>query len=82
MEDMLKTNVGISAIFIVSPTYDEIVSDIRTITNIYHKYAIPLIVDETYGVHFRYGGDLPVSALELRADVVIQSAHKTLPSST
>ena len=82
LEEMLNTNVEISAVFVVSPTYDGIVSDIKTIANICHKYAIPLIVDEAHGAHFRYGKDLPVSALELGADVVIQSVHKTLPSFT
>ena len=82
IEDMLKTNVEISTVFVVSPTYDGIVSDIKTIANICHNYKIPLIVDEAHGAHFRYGKDLPVSALELGADVVIQSVHKTLPSLT
>ena len=78
----MKTNVEISTVFVVSPTYDGIVSDIKTIANICHNYKIPLIVDEAHGAHFRYGKDLPVSALELGADVVIQSVHKTLPSLT
>lgn len=82
IEDMLKTHVEISAVFVVSPTYDGIVSDIKTIAKTCHNYKIPLIVDEAHGAHFRYGEELPVSALELGADVVIQSVHKTLPSFT
>lgn len=82
IEDMLKTNVEISSVFVVSPTYDGIVSDIKTIAKVCHNHKIPLIVDEAHGAHFRYGKDLPVSALELGADVVIQSVHKTLPSFT
>ena len=34
------------------------------------------------GAHFRYSEIFPQSALELGADVVIQSVHKTLPSLT
>lgn len=82
IEGMLKTHVDIRAVFVVSPTYDGVVSDIKTIANITHKYKIPLIVDEAHGAHFRYGTIFPVSALELGADVVIQSIHKTLPSFT
>lgn len=82
IENMLKTHVDIRAIFVVSPTYDGIVSNIEKIAKIAHKYKIPLIVDEAHGAHFRYGKELPASALELGADVVIQSLHKTLPSFT
>lgn len=82
IEDMLKTFVDISAVFVVSPTYDGIVSNIKKISTICHNYGIPLIVDEAHGAHFRYGDSFPVSALELGADIVIQSVHKTLPSFT
>lgn len=79
---MLKTHEDIKMVFVVSPTYEGIVSDIKTIANICHIYKVPLIVDEAHGAHFTYGKGFPVSALELGADVVIQSLHKTLPSFT
>lgn len=79
---MLKTHGDIKMVFVVSPTYEGIVSDIKTIANICHIYKIPLVVDEAHGAHFTYGEGFPVSALELGADVVIQSLHKTLPSFT
>lgn len=82
IEDMLKTFVDISAVFIVSPTYDGIVSNIRRISTICHNYKIPLIVDEAHGAHFSFGEKFPTSALNLGADIVIQSLHKTLPSFT
>lgn len=82
IEDMLKTHGDIQAVFVVSPTYDGIVSDIKSIAKITHKYKIPLIVDEAHGAHFHFGEKFPVSALELGADIVIQSLHKTLPSFT
>lgn len=79
---VLKTHREIKAVLVVSPTYDGIVSDIRVIAEICHCYGIPLIVDEAHGAHFRYGKGFPAPALELGADVVIQSLHKTLPSFT
>lgn len=82
IEKLLKTNREIKAVFVVSPTYDGIVSDIRTISTVCHSHGIPLIVDEAHGAHFRYGDIFPVSALESGADVVIQSVHKTLPCFT
>lgn len=82
IEKMLKRFQDISAVFVVSPTYDGIVSDIGAIGSICHRYGIPLIVDEAHGAHFRYSDVFPVSALDLGADVVIQSVHKTLPCFT
>ncbi len=84
MEEMLMSHREIQAVFLVSPTYDGIVSDIRAIAEVVHKFRLPLIVDEAHGAHFSFGreGEFPVSALELGADVVIQSLHKTLPSFT
>ena len=75
-------NEDIQAVLIVSPTYDGVVSDIKRIAEAVHQAGIPLIVDEAHGAHFRYDAMFPVSALDLGADVVIQSVHKTLPSLT
>ena len=82
VEQVLKTDHDIQAVLVVSPTYDGIVSDVEKIAEICHGYGIPLIVDEAHGAHFRYHKGFPVSALDLGADVVIQSLHKTLPAFT
>lgn len=82
IEEMLTEDKDIGAVIVVSPTYDGVVSDIERIASICHRYKKPLIVDEAHGAHFRYGKLFPVSALELGADVVIQSVHKTLPCFT
>ncbi len=70
------------AVFITSPTYDGVVSDVRGIADVCHRYGVPLIVDEAHGAHFPFGGMFPASALEEGADIVIQSLHKTLPAFT
>lgn len=75
----------IQAVLLVSPTYEGIVSDIRSIADICHEYGIPLLVDEAHGAHLPFaekGSRFPVSALNCGADLVIQSLHKTLPSFT
>ncbi|RSL28839.1 arginine decarboxylase, partial [Salibacterium salarium] len=41
-----------------------------------------VLVDEAHGAHFRAGSIFPDSALTQGADVVVQSAHKTLPALT
>lgn len=82
VDKILRENGDIEAVLIVSPTYDGIVSDVAGIADAAHRYGKPLIVDEAHGAHFPFGRDFPVSALELGADVVIQSVHKTLPCFT
>jgi len=68
-----------SAVFITSPTYEGFVSDIKSIAEKVHERGGILIVDEAHGAHFRFHDAFPASALDLGADIVIQSFHKTLP---
>ena len=82
VDKLLEEYPDIQAVLIVSPTYDGVVSDIGSIAEAAHRRGIPLIVDEAHGAHFRYFEEFPRSALELGADVVIQSVHKTIPSLT
>lgn len=72
----------IGGVFITSPTYEGVVSNIKEIAEIAHKRNLPLIVDEAHGAHFGMHTAFPHSALEYGADIVIQSLHKTLPSLT
>lgn len=82
MEDILKKYQDIKLVVITSPTYDGIVSDIRTIADIVHKYHAHLIIDEAHGAHFSLSSYFPESAIIQGADLVVHSLHKTLPSFT
>lgn len=78
----LEQDLEIQAVLLTSPTYDGVVSDVKAIAGLAHAKGIPLVVDEAHGAHFRFSDYFPVSAVELGADLVIQSLHKTLPSMT
>ena len=82
VERALEENPEIEAVFITSPTYDGVVSDVRRIADAAHKHGILLIVDEAHGAHFRFSEYFPRSAANMGADLVIHSVHKTLPSMT
>ena len=82
VERLLEEHPGVQAVIVTSPTYDGVVSDIRKIAQIVHERGLFLIVDEAHGAHLAFSPYFPDSALELGADVVIQSVHKTLPSLT
>ena len=47
-----------------------------------HEKAISVLVDEAHGAHLSLGALFPKSAIHLGADVVVHSAHKTLPVMT
>ena len=82
VEKALSEHGGVAAVFIVSPTYEGIVSDVASIAEIAHRFGVPLIVDAAHGAHFRFGKDFPRDALSCGADIVIESLHKTLPALT
>ncbi|HCJ74994.1 MAG TPA: ornithine decarboxylase [Roseburia sp.] len=82
VEAALEADESIEAVFLTSPTYDGIVSDIEKIAEIAHRHGVPLIVDEAHGAHLGFHPYFPKSAITLGADVVIQSLHKTLPAPT
>ncbi|MDE6969558.1 MAG: aminotransferase class I/II-fold pyridoxal phosphate-dependent enzyme [Eubacterium sp.] len=82
LEQILEKQKNIRLVVITSPTYDGIVSDIRKIADITHKYHAYLIVDEAHGAHFSLSEYFPESAVSQNADLVIHSLHKTLPGFT
>ncbi|MBR3646048.1 MAG: aminotransferase class V-fold PLP-dependent enzyme [Lachnospiraceae bacterium] len=82
LEQAIKANPDAKAVFITSPTYEGIVSDVEKIANIAHNNNMALIVDQAHGAHFKMSDCFPMSAIDCGADVVIESLHKTLPSLT
>jgi len=82
VENLLNENKDVLAVIITSPTYEGIISDISAIAEVVHRFDIPLIVDEAHGAHFHFHKEFPTSALDMGADIVVQSIHKTLPAFT
>ena len=82
VETALEQYPDIRAVYITSPTYDGVVSDVKKIAGVAHEHGIPLIVDEAHGAHFGMHPIFPESSVKLGADIVIHSIHKTLPSLT
>ena len=79
----VRTSGGrVGAVLVVSPTYFGVCSHIGDLARVCHSQAIPLIVDEAHGAHFRFHHKLPQTALEQGADVAVQSTHKVLSSLT
>ena len=66
----------------VSPTYFGAVADVRGLARVAHDRGVPLVVDEAWGAHLRFSDELPESALECGADLVLSSVHKLFGSLT
>lgn len=77
LEEKLKNNKKVKFVWVTNPTYEGVVSDIKTISNICRKYRVPLIVDEAHGSLWNFHDELPETALNLGADAVVHSLHKT-----
>src|SRR5206468_2853347 len=51
LEEMLNKHPDAKGVFIVSPTYYGVTSDVEALAKICHKRKIPLVVDEAWGPH-------------------------------
>lgn len=82
LEKALDEHPDAKAVILTYPDYFGRTYDIKTMIELAHDRNIPVLVDEAHGVHFALGEPFPKSALELGADVVVHSAHKTAPAMT
>ena len=66
------------AVYITSPDYLGVISDISAISEVCKKFGVLLLVDNAHGAYLKF---LPESKhpLDLGADLCCDSAHKTLP---
>ena len=83
VEKILENNRDVKLVILTSPTYEGIISDIKKIVDVAHKYNVPVLVDEAHGAHLKFINKISKNeAINAKADVVIQSLHKTLPALT
>ncbi|MBL0747839.1 aminotransferase class I/II-fold pyridoxal phosphate-dependent enzyme [Nocardioides baculatus] len=68
------------AVFVGDPSYVGTVGDVAGLAEAAHEHDVPLVVDAAWAAHFGFHPDLPRHALQLGADVMVTSAHKTLPA--
>lgn len=81
-KEIIDNNLDAKAMILTYPTYYGETYNLRDICNYAHDKDMIVIVDEAHGAHLELSDRLPKSAINLGADIVIQSTHKTLPSFT
>ncbi len=72
----LRRHPDARALILTSPTYEGVVSDVAALVRTAHAADVVVLVDEAHGVHLPFHPDLPMSAVQAGADVVVHSAHK------
>lgn len=70
-----------AAVYLTSPDYLGVLSDIPAIAEVCRRHGVPLLVDNAHGAYLKF---LPTARhpMDLGADLCCDSAHKTLPALT
>ncbi|HET6562219.1 MAG TPA: aminotransferase class V-fold PLP-dependent enzyme [Marmoricola sp.] len=76
----LRDQRGVRAVLVGDPSYVGTVGDIEGLAEVAHQHGVPLAVDAAWSAHFGFHPALPRHPLQLGADVMVTSAHKTLPA--
>ncbi|MGH3347860.1 MAG: aminotransferase class I/II-fold pyridoxal phosphate-dependent enzyme [Nocardioides sp.] len=80
LERALAEHPDVRAVFVGDPSYVGTVGDVAGLAAVAHAHDVPLVVDAAWAAHFGFHPDLPRHALQLGADAMVISAHKTLPA--
>ncbi|HPZ10143.1 MAG TPA: aminotransferase class I/II-fold pyridoxal phosphate-dependent enzyme [Candidatus Eremiobacteraeota bacterium] len=78
VEKALNKYQNAKALLIVSPTYYGSTADLESIISLVHDRGKIALVDEAWGPHLKFHPELPKTALECGADVVVNSTHKLI----
>lgn len=73
----MRENPHAKAVFVNNPTYYGLVTDLKSIVEEAHQLGMKVLVDEAHGTHFYFHDNLPVSAMQVNADMSSVSLHKT-----
>lgn len=80
VDDVLHAHPEATAVLVGDPSYVGTVGDIAALADIAHAHDVPLVVDAAWSAHFGFHPELPCHPLQLGADGMVTSAHKTLPA--
>jgi arginine decarboxylase len=67
------------ALLLTEPSYLGTLSELEALISKAHSRDTPVIIDAAWGAHFGFNSNLPHHALQMGADALITSVHKTLP---
>ncbi|MGD7046432.1 aminotransferase class I/II-fold pyridoxal phosphate-dependent enzyme [Jeotgalibacillus proteolyticus] len=82
LSEALQLYPEAKALVMTYPSYYGHTSDLEGLISLAKKKQLIVLVDEAHGAHFTAGSPFPASSLAAGADMVVHSAHKTLPAFT
>ena len=78
----IRENPDAKGIILTSPNYYGAAINLENIIKEAKLHKMTVIIDGAHGAHFIASNNLPASPISIGADIVINSAHKTLPALT
>jgi len=78
IKQALEMYPEVRAVFLTSPTYNGVATEVKKIADLCHRKGKILLVDEAHGPHLKFNDKLPMSAVDAGADLCVQSTHKIL----
>jgi arginine decarboxylase len=78
----LAEHPAAKAVFVTSPTYNGLGSDLAAVAAAAHAAGIPFVTDQAWGPHLRFCPELPVDAMSASADAAVVSTHKLISGIT
>ncbi|MGL4991647.1 MAG: aminotransferase class I/II-fold pyridoxal phosphate-dependent enzyme [Sarcina sp.] len=82
LKKVIENNKDAKGIILTYPYYYGLGIGVKNVIKTCKDNNLKILIDSAHGAHFGFNKKLPVSAQDLGADIVIMSAHKTLPSFT
>ncbi|MDZ4992933.1 aminotransferase class V-fold PLP-dependent enzyme [Clostridium perfringens] len=82
LKSQIDLNKDLKGIILTYPNYYGVGVNIDETVKISREANLKIAIDSAHGAHFGFNKLLPKSVQELKADMVVMSAHKTLPSLT
>lgn len=79
--DALNDHPDAVMVIFTHPTYEGYGGQLKELLKLAKKRGVITAVDEAHGAHFAHSS-LPDHAIDLGADIAVQSAHKMLPALT
>ena len=82
VKQAVDANPSSRALLITSPNYYGLCADIEKIIPYAHEKGLIVLMDEAHGPHLKFNPKLPKCALEMGADMCVQSTHKIVGGMT
>ncbi len=80
--EALASHPEARAVFVTSPTYNGLGTDLAAVAAAAHGAGIPFVTDQAWGPHLRFCSRLPVDAMSAGADAAVVSTHKLISGIT